>query len=84
MKKKVMDKRFFSYYKPYLGLFLMDMLCALIVAGISLIYPLIIRYITNDVLPNTDMTQGISVIIRMALVMVGLVLICLLYTSRCV
>lgn len=75
MKKKVMDKRFFSYYKPYLGLFLMDMLCALIVAGISLIYPLIIRYITNDVLPNTDMTQGISVIIRMALVMVGLVLI---------
>lgn len=43
-------KKFFSYYKPYLGLFLSVMVCACIVAGITLVFPLLTRYITKTVL----------------------------------
>jgi ATP-binding cassette subfamily B protein len=43
-------KKFLSYYKPYFGLFLFLMLCAFIVAGITLIYPLLTRYITKNML----------------------------------
>ncbi|HET9589047.1 MAG TPA: ABC transporter ATP-binding protein, partial [Anaerolineales bacterium] len=43
-------RKFFSYYKPYLGLFFSVMLCACIVAGITLLLPLLTRYITKIVL----------------------------------
>lgn len=45
-------KKFFSYYKPYLGLFLSVMLCAFLVAGITLLFPLFTRYITKTVLES--------------------------------
>lgn len=35
-----------------MGLFLTDMLCAFVIAGVTLIYPLIVRFITNDLLIN--------------------------------
>ena len=43
-------KKFFSYYKPYKKLFAADMFFACLAAAITLIIPLIIRYITNDVI----------------------------------
>jgi ATP-binding cassette, subfamily B, bacterial len=43
-------RKFFSYYRPYLGLFTSVMVCALIVAGITLILPLCARYITKNIL----------------------------------
>jgi ATP-binding cassette, subfamily B, bacterial len=43
-------KKFLSYYKPHLGLFLGLMACASIVAGITLIFPLLVRYITKTLL----------------------------------
>lgn len=43
-------KKFFSYYKPYLGVFLSVMLSAFLVAGITLLFPLLTRYITKTVL----------------------------------
>ncbi len=43
-------KRFLSYYKPYLGLFLSVMTCAVIGAAMTLILPLCIHYITKNVL----------------------------------
>lgn len=66
-------KKFLSYYKPYKKLFFMDMFCALIVASISLVAPLLIRYITNDVLPKPDFT--ITPIIQIGIIMLVLVLI---------
>src|SRR5215208_6851558 len=45
-------KKFFSYYKPYLGVFLSVMVCAFVVAGITLLFPLLTRYITKTVLEN--------------------------------
>lgn len=43
-------KKFISYYKPYLGLFLAVMTCALVVSAISLALPLFARTILNRVL----------------------------------
>ncbi|MCR8643805.1 ABC transporter ATP-binding protein/permease [Paenibacillus sp. N1-5-1-14] len=48
-------KKFISYYKPYKGLLLADLFCALIVAAISLALPLLIRHITmllDNKVPN--------------------------------
>ena len=56
-------KKFLSYYRPYLKLFAADMLCAFGAAGISLVYPLIVRYITNDILVNYEITEAVSIII---------------------
>lgn len=74
-KKYVLDKRFFGYYKPYMGLFLMDMLCAFVMAAISLVYPIIIRYITNNVLGVYSANEAVSIIIKLCALMVGLVII---------
>ena len=68
-------KKFLSYYKPYLRLYAADMVCALGAAAISLVYPLIVRYITNDILRNYEISQAVGIIAKLALVMVGLALL---------
>ncbi len=68
-------KVFLSYYKPYLRLFAADMVCALGAAAISLVYPLIVRYITNDILVNYEITEAVSIIVKLAFAMVGLALL---------
>lgn len=42
-------KRFISYYRPYKGMFFMDMFCALILSVIDLVFPIIVRFLLNDV-----------------------------------
>ncbi len=42
-------KKFVSYYKPYRGMFYMDMFCALILSAIDLIFPSLIRYLMDEV-----------------------------------
>ncbi len=46
-------KRFISYYKPYRGLFALDMACALASAAIALIIPIGVRRITGELLAST-------------------------------
>ena len=74
-----MDKRkfnvFLSYYRPYLRLFAADMVCAFGAAAISLVYPLVVRYITNDILVNYEISAAISIILKLALGMVGLAIL---------
>ena len=70
-------KKFLSYYRPYLRLFIADMVCAFIVAAISLIFPLLTRYITNTVLVSSQSVQ-LDLIFKIGLVMVGLIIIELL------
>ena len=43
-----MIKKFISYYKPHLGLFALDMFCAVMVALCNLYYPTLARKIIND------------------------------------
>ncbi len=47
MKEKL--KKLFAYYAPYKPLFYSDMFFAVLGAGVTLIIPLLIRYITNEV-----------------------------------
>lgn len=42
-------KKLFSYYKPYKGMFFADMFFAILGAAVTLVIPLIVRYITNEV-----------------------------------
>lgn len=66
-------RKFLSYYRPYLKLFLADMFCAMIAAGITLIFPMIIRYITGNVL--TDGNFEMSIIYKLGIFMVALVIV---------
>jgi len=47
MKEKL--KKLFAYYRPYKTLFYSDMFFAILGAAITLVIPLIIRYVTNEV-----------------------------------
>jgi ATP-binding cassette, subfamily B, bacterial len=67
-------QKFLSYYKPYLGLFLSVMICALIVAGITLLIPLCIRYITKTVLED-HLPNMLAQIYRVGSLMVILIVI---------
>ncbi|NMM65743.1 ABC transporter ATP-binding protein [Clostridium sp. P21] len=47
-------KKFIGYYKPYKGMFFMDMFCALTLSAIDLAFPLVVRYLLNDVYTLKD------------------------------
>ena len=68
-------RKFFSFYRPYIGLFVADMLCALVVAGISLVNPLIVRYITNNLLVHYNINQVLTHIIWLGVAMLSLAII---------
>ena len=53
-------KKFFSYYKPYLGLFISVMLCGFLVAIITLLLPLCARYITKNILGRMHRMRSIK------------------------
>jgi len=50
-----MIKRFLHYYKPVKTIFIIDMICALVVAICDLFYPMITRNIINDYVPNQNL-----------------------------
>ncbi|MBS5115294.1 MAG: ABC transporter ATP-binding protein [Erysipelotrichaceae bacterium] len=66
-------KKFLSYYRPYKGLFLADMICAFIAAGVTLVFPIITRYITGTVL-NQEPVE-FSTIYKLGIFMVVLVIV---------
>lgn len=67
-------KKLVAYYKPYKGLFAADMFFAFMGAAISLVMPLLVRHITDQVIyePREEMLQHIVIL---AGVMLGLVLV---------
>jgi len=52
-----MLRRFASYYKPHKKLFFLDLLAALIVSAVDLIYPLFTQTIINDLIPNAEIPK---------------------------
>ena len=72
MKKNL--KTLLGYYKPYKFLFFSDLFFAMIGAAITLIMPLIVRFITNEVV-YYDGGQALETILIMGGVMVALVLL---------
>lgn len=49
-----MLKRFFSYYRPYKGLFIIDFGCAIIAAVLELAFPLAVNRVIDDLLPGGE------------------------------
>ncbi|WP_371363251.1 Putative multidrug export ATP-binding/permease protein [Sporomusa rhizae] len=49
-----MIKRFISYYRPHLPLFVLDFSCALIIAMLDLVFPLAVRNVIDKILPAGD------------------------------
>lgn len=73
MKKKT--KRLLAYYRPYMGLFFADMFFALVAAAISLTYPMVVRYITNHVFAEYELSKAAPIILQLLFVMLGLAIL---------
>lgn len=68
-------KKFISFYKPYKALFFKDMFCAFLSAAITLVYPMIIRYITGTVLIQYQIDEAMGIIIKLGLVMLAMAIL---------
>ena len=66
----------FSYFKPHRGLFILDLVCATIVALIDLAFPLVTRKSMYDLLPNQ---QYQTFFLVMAVMMTAFLVRALLY-----
>ncbi|MCM3491951.1 ABC transporter ATP-binding protein [Paenibacillus lactis] len=49
-----MIRRFFSYYRPYKGLFILDFTCAVIAGLLELAFPLAVSKFIDDLLPGQN------------------------------
>ena len=67
-------RKLLSYYKPYQGLFLADMVCAFVVSATALLLPLCANYIIKDILQSGVLDAQIR-IYRMGAVMLALLLV---------
>lgn len=67
-------KKMLSYYKPYMGVFLADMFFALVASMTTLVIPILVRYITQDVI-HRPMDQALHTIYLLGAVMILLVII---------
>ena len=47
-----MLKRFLSYYKPHMKIFVLDMLASLIVSLVGIVYPIVTRRMLNTLIPE--------------------------------
>lgn len=63
--------RFIAYYKPYKLLFFADMICALVVSGVDLSFPILVRNLLDKGINNV---QGLAfdLILKVALLMIFL------------
>ncbi|MDO4337905.1 MAG: ABC transporter ATP-binding protein [Eubacteriales bacterium] len=73
-KKTGKLKMLAGYYKPYKGLFLADLFFAILGAAVTLVIPLLVRYIMNTV-GSMPLSEARTVILKIGAVMLALVLI---------
>lgn len=66
-------KKFISYYKPYIPLFLADMFCASVAAGVTLVFPMVTRYITGTILQKEPIE--FSMIYKLGIFLIALVIV---------
>ena len=71
MREKL--KKLFAYYKPYKPLFYSDMFFAILGAAITLVIPLVIRYVTNEVV-YMEPAVAKQMIIKLGILLIALVL----------
>jgi ATP-binding cassette, subfamily B, bacterial len=68
------SKKFLSYYRPYLGWLVADMVCALVVSATTLALPLCTSYITKNLL-GENRADALNQIYLIGAVMLGLVIV---------
>ena len=61
-----MFRRFSKYYKPYKGIIALDLCCAVVTTVCELIFPMVVRYITNEAL------KDVSALLLSSIVKIGL------------
>ncbi len=72
-----MLRKFLSFYKPYIGLFALDMGCTVSIAAVELVFPMATRYAINELLPQSAYTAFFWL---MAVLLIGyIVRACLQY-----
>lgn len=47
-----MIKKFISYYRPHIKLFILDLVCAFMISGLDLVFPIVTGNFVNDIIPN--------------------------------
>lgn len=62
------------YYKPYKGLFIADLFFAILGAAVTLVIPLLVRYIMNTI-GNMPVSEAKSAILTIGAGMLGLILV---------
>jgi len=70
-----MLRRFARYYRPHLRLFVLDLACALGVASLELVFPVVARHMINIVIPAGDMRLLlwlVGILVVLYLVVAGL------------
>ena len=77
-----MIKKFISYYKPHWKLFWADMFFATLGGGIALIIPLLVRYITGEVVGRPDALQQILMIAAAMVALIALEAYCSYFTAN--
>ena len=75
LNNKGILKKFVRYYKPYRGLFYVDLLCAFAVSAVDLAFPLILSYLSKSLF-----TQDKSAILHV-IGFVGLELVAMYVTK---
>ena len=63
-----MLKRFIAYYKPHKYMFALDMLAALMISLIGMVYPMVTNKMLNELIPNRLYKE---------IIIAGLVVLCL-------
>ncbi len=69
-----MIKRFITYYRPHMKLFILDLVCAFSIAAIDLVFPMATELLIDDIIPNGK--------IRSLLIIMGTLLV--LYVLRAI
>ena len=70
MKKNL--KKMASYYRPYMKIFLADLFFALGAAAVSLIVPLVVRFITSEVVYR-ESGEAFQTIMKLGIVLLALI-----------
>lgn len=68
-------KEFIKYYRPYRGMFFTDMFCALALSGIDLVFPLLVRFLMNDVYVLQDADKIIKYIVYIGFILLAMYIV---------
>lgn len=62
-----MLKRFFSYYRPYKGLFILDFTCAVLAGLLELTFPIVVNQVIDNIMPQGNFRLIVLVCIGLLL-----------------